>query len=138
MQRSTRTEVHQKLSLFFLLSKEMDEIHHAAVANFVGLGLSYKFTVANVSHDSNQPRLRFLFSKPSDSKPEPEIVVWMDLSVLSQNGNVWTYALEFEGQKYRRTIIIDQTNVDKGAFNEKLIDKIFFQKSRVHTTRLWE
>jgi hypothetical protein len=111
-----------------------------AMENFMALGLTYRFTVARlpVEPTVGPVRLRFLFSKPTDKKPEPEIVVAMDLEVRSHNGTKWEYVLYFEGQKYQRVITMDSAAIAGTEFNEKLIDKIFLQKQVVRQRRLWE
>lgn len=122
-------------------SAEISLIHQHAVDNFVRLNLSYRFTVSLLKElpaTAGPCRLRFLFSKPSDSKPEPEIMVGMDLEVVGHKGTQWTYALFFEGQKYKRVITIDEGNVTGKEFNERLIDKIYLQKEVVRQRRLWE
>lgn len=112
-------------------------IHNAAVDVFVKFGLSYRFTVAQVQGDHGNVKLRFLFSKPKDAQPEPEIVVWMDLEVLKREGSVWTYSLHMEGQHYKRVVRVDERNVDPKIFNERLIDKVFLQKAAIRVNQLW-
>lgn len=110
--------------------------HQAAVDNFIKLGLTYRFTVSLA--DASSQRLRFAFSKPVEKKPEPEIVVYMDLEVVSEVGTVWTYALFIEGQKYTYKITMDSAKISGKEFNEKLIDKVFDQKSVVRLQhRCW-
>jgi hypothetical protein len=112
----------------------------AAAENFIKLGLSYRFTVTRVPSpaDPSQTRLRFAFSKPTEKKPEPEIVVYMDAEVVSQKGSVWVYALFVEGQKFTHHITVDSNKVTGSEFNEKLIDKVFEQKAAVRQRhRCW-
>ena len=113
--------------------KMSTEEHQAAAENFIKLGLSYRFTVTRVPSpvDPSKTRLRFAFSKPTEKKPEPEIVVYMDAEVVSVTGSKWVYSLFIEGQKFTHTIKVDSANVTGKEFNEKLIDKVFEQKSAV-------
>jgi hypothetical protein len=113
--------------------------HEKAVSNFVSMHLSYRFTAAMMPpSDAGNTQLRFLFSKPVDSAPEPAIVVWMDVEVLRSSGTVWTYSIHVEGQKYKRVIEVDEKTVDQKSFNESLIDKVFQQKAQVRKSHLWE
>lgn len=113
--------------------------HEKAVDNFVKMHLSYRFTVAMMPpNSSGNVVLRFLFSKPIDSAPEPAIVVWVDVEVLKVDGSKWTYSIHVEGQKYRRLIEVDENTVNRATFNESLIDKVFQQKEQVRMRRLWD
>ena len=79
------------------------EVHEIAVKNFIRLNLSYRFTATLLTDatDNKKPVVvRFLFSKPTQRKPEPEITVYMDLQVEEQKGDTWKYALF--GQRHRQ------------------------------------
>lgn len=128
---------HSLSDMASLPALDPDLIHKAAVDVFVKFGLSYRFTAARMIGAHGETRLRFLFSKPVDAQPEPEIVVWMDLEVVKREGSVWTYSIHLEGQQYKRIIKVDERSVDPKIFNERLVDKVFLQKAATRTHQLW-
>lgn len=119
------------------VSASAQALHQAAVDDFIRLNLSYRFTATLMNPAAPSPRIRFLFSKPEAKKPEPEITVAVDLEVVSVEGSVVTYALHFEGQKYRRVISMDRSRVTGKEFNELLLDKVFDQKAVTRQHQLW-
>jgi hypothetical protein len=119
-------------------ASEALRLQNAAVANFIKLNLSYRFTASIMDPEAETPTIRFLFSKPVERQPEPEVTVYLDLQVVEEKGSVWTYALFVEGQKYKRIISIDSKNIRGDELNEHLLDKVFKQKQVVRETHMWE
>ena len=117
-----------------------ESVRRAAVQHILQMRLQYMFSVTAMPPRSTgaPQRLRFLFSKPTPQQPVPAISVWMDVEVLETLGTATTYALYVEGQQYRRVITIDGSNIRGDEFNERLIDKVYGQKSTVRQAHLWK
>ena len=120
------------------MSEHAKRLQSIAVDNFIKLKLSYRFTASLLNPDAPEPTIRFLFSKPTEHKPEPEVTVYLDLNVVQEEGSVTTYAIFLEGQKYKRIITIDSNNVRGDELTERLLDKIFKQKCVVRERHMWE
>lgn len=141
----------------------IDEI----VKAFVGLKLSYRFSATVVRTpkvlldcgDTQSAQLvRLLFSKPTQTSPCPPLTVFVDVDVVHRTATHVTYALFFEGQKYRRVLHLPvpggtgpsasapsaaptgAAEEEEGThvFNEALIDKVYHQKAAVGKRHLWE
>lgn len=123
----------------------VEKLHQEAVDNFVKLRLSYMFTATllpGAATENKQPsvdshRIRFVFSKPTQTQPEPPVTVYLDAEVVERAGSKTTYALFFEGQMYKRIVTIDSANVVGTEFNERLVDKVFDQKMALRQKHLW-
>lgn len=117
-----------------------DEIQRAAMNCFLALGLSYRFTVTRLEEPPTRGpvRLRFMFSKPTPQKPEPEITVTMDVEIAHETKDTLEYALYFEGQKYQRRLVVGRSGpLEDCDFNERQIDKIYLQKAALRQRQLW-
>jgi hypothetical protein len=127
-------------------TKPIQKLHEEAVENFVKFRLTYMFTATLMPSGRTSAtaatvedhRIRFVFSKPTQTEPEPAVTVTLDAEVVSEEGTKTTYALFFENQMYKRLITVDAANVTGEEFNERLIDKTFAQKMAVRKTHLWE
>ena len=128
-------------------SKTLAQLHEETVQNFVKLNLSYMFTCTVMASERGgnvaavpslaDHRLRFVFSKPTQTEPEPSVTVYVDAEVVEVEGTKTTYALFFEGQMYKRLVTIDSANVCGDEFNERLIDKVYDQKMARRKAHLW-
>uniref|UniRef100_A0A7S1LEG5 Uncharacterized protein n=1 Tax=Neobodo designis TaxID=312471 RepID=A0A7S1LEG5_NEODS len=127
-------------------SKTLEQLHAETVSNFVKLKLSYMFTCTLMASGRGDVaakptlqdhRLRFVFSKPTQTEPEPAVTVYVDAEVVEADGTKMTYALFFEGQMYKRLVTIDSANVTGDEFNERLIDKVYDQKMALRKAHLW-
>eukprot|EP00998_Keelungia_sp_KM082_P010601 NODE_6800_length_620_cov_150.784990_g6777_i0.p1 GENE.NODE_6800_length_620_cov_150.784990_g6777_i0~~NODE_6800_length_620_cov_150.784990_g6777_i0.p1 ORF type:complete len:126 (+),score=13.83 NODE_6800_length_620_cov_150.784990_g6777_i0:120-497(+) len=114
------------------MASHISQIHRQAVALFLQLGLSYKFTCTLVNKDEHKPTMRFLFSKPTHHNPIPAITVHADVQFQSKNedGSI-TYSVLMEGGQYTRTVVFTPGHICGDEFNESWIDCVSHQKAVV-------
>ena len=120
---------------------EQQRLHELAVEHFLASSITYKFTASLIPlpEDENmwdrQRRARcplawsrFVFSKPTQERPEPLIVVTIDVETIEQRKDgSFVYSMLPESQVLRRPLIFDPKS-PKTFMCEFLIDNIYGQK----------